>query len=195
MNRSTGVRVRRTDGDPVLAAQIAARYDDDPSGPLEVVVGRWSGPSGPDPILVVGPDDADHMIRCLEAGAIGYVVDDQPLDAIFAAGRSVREGRAVVPDHLLGDLLRHVVDRRRRTSEAEGALDELSARERQVFSVAARGADKNQIGAVLGISPETARTHIANIFGKLGIGSRAELIALAASLGNDTSPLENSELS
>ncbi len=95
-----------------------------------------------------------------------------------------------MPDHLLGDLLKHVVDRRRRAAATLAVLDGLTARELEVFEIAARGADKNRLGEMLMISPATARTHVANIFKKLGINSRSELIALAASLGYEVSPIE-----
>lgn len=179
-----------TDGDPVIAAQLKAMAVE-LSGPLMVVVGRWSGTRSAIPVLVIGPDDPSHMIECIESGARGYVVDVEPIEAMLGAARAVLDGRAVVPDHLLGSLLRHVVDRRRQSRVSQSALEVLSVREREVFDIAARGADKHTIGDSLLISPETARTHLSNIFAKLGVGSRSELIAFAASMGLDVSPINS----
>ena len=57
-----------------------------------------------------------------------------------------------------------------------------------MFALAARGCDKFSIGSQLGMSPETARTHLSNIMTKLEVRSRAGLVAAAAAAGLDTTP-------
>ncbi|HET7294615.1 MAG TPA: alpha/beta fold hydrolase [Vicinamibacteria bacterium] len=55
----------------------------------------------------------------------------------------------------------------------------LSAREREVLKLAMQGRDNGQIGAALYISDKTVRNHVSRIYEKLGVGSRAQAVALA----------------
>jgi two-component system nitrate/nitrite response regulator NarL len=55
----------------------------------------------------------------------------------------------------------------------------LTSREREVLSMLARGGDNQAIAQALVISPQTARTHIQNVLGKLGVHSRLEAAAFA----------------
>jgi DNA-binding NarL/FixJ family response regulator len=62
-------------------------------------------------------------------------------------------------------------------------LSRLTRREREVLALMMRGADNAVIAQALTISPETARTHIQNILGKLGLHSRLEAVAFASGNG------------
>jgi two-component system nitrate/nitrite response regulator NarL len=55
----------------------------------------------------------------------------------------------------------------------------LTRREREVLSLLAQGGDNDAIAQALVISPQTARTHIQNVLGKLGVHSRLEAAAFA----------------
>lgn len=136
------------------------------------------------PVLMLGPThDAGPMIEAVEAGAFGYSDVDAPLESLIADIHSVANGAGVIPPLLLGSLLRHVVERQRLQRRARESLEVLSPRERQVFELSARGFDKEALAAELFISPATARTHVQNLFRKLGVHSVAELVALAAECG------------
>ena len=63
------------------------------------------------------------------------------------------------------------------------ALDELTAREREVLELVARGSDNSKIANRLKISEKTVRNHVSLIFGKLGVNSRAEAVARARDAG------------
>lgn len=155
--------------------------------PVRVVVGSWDGHTrGDERVVVVGLPDAQAMIDAVESAAQGYVSEDAPIARIVDTVLSVAHGRAVIPDDMLGALLGHVVRRQRAARQTDALLDALTPREREVFMVAATGVDKHEIGRLLHISPETARTHLARVMSKLAVSSRAELVARAAALGIDT---------
>jgi DNA-binding CsgD family transcriptional regulator len=63
-------------------------------------------------------------------------------------------------------------------------LEELSPRERQIVRLVAKGHVNKTIGAVLDISPWTVATHLRRIFAKLGVASRASMIAALYQPGN-----------
>ena len=138
------------------------------------------------PVLGVGPDDPDSMLEAIEAGAQGYVGWNSTDDEIREAAQLVAGGTAVVSPLLLGPLLRAVVDRRRQERSVRAALDVLTPREREVFDLAARGLSRAEVAQELIISPDTARTHLQKVMGKLDLHSQAELVAFAASCGLET---------
>jgi DNA-binding NarL/FixJ family response regulator len=132
--------------------------------------------------IVLGPESQQDLVTALEAGASGYLRSDATSAEIASAIRSVIEGVAVVPPLMLGEILRMVVDRRRRESAAQEVLAELTPRERDVLRHAVTGARRSDIAQALYISAETVRTHLQRIMSKLGVHSQAELVALASDL-------------
>ena len=58
----------------------------------------------------------------------------------------------------------------------DSALEELTERELEVLRLAAQGMSNREIALELGISVRTAQTHLSNIFGKMGVGSRTEAV-------------------
>jgi DNA-binding NarL/FixJ family response regulator len=138
------------------------------------------------PVLALGPGDAGVMLTALDAGAQGYLdlaaSDEELADAV----RQVAAGYSVVSPLLLGPLLRSVVERRRGERAQRSMLNVLTAREREVFILAAKGHSRRELAERLVISPATARTHLQNVMAKLDLHSQAELVALAARCGIDT---------
>jgi DNA-binding NarL/FixJ family response regulator len=170
----------------MIASNAAAK-----SAVPDVVIWDVTGPSidalpAEVPVLAVGPNSPEAMMEAIEAGAQGYLhLDSDPADIVEAA-LQVAGGTSVVSPLLLGPLLRAVVERRRQERSQRAALDVLTAREHEVFELAARGLSRAEVAEVLIISPDTARTHIQKVMGKLDLHSQAELVAFAASCGFDT---------
>lgn len=133
------------------------------------------------PTLVLA--DQDQLVEAVDAGCRGFLPRTASLDEIAQAVTTVEQGGAIVPPDLLGALLRHLVERRRKDEDRSAALAELTDREREVFHLAANGARKEEIGEQLYISPATARTHLQRVYRKLGVHSQSELMALAMRIG------------
>ena len=133
------------------------------------------------PTLVLA--DENQLIAAVNAGCRGFLPDSASLEEIHRAVMTLLDGGAVVPPHLLGTLLRHMVDRRRQDTEVRSVLDKLTIRELEVFELAAQGARKEEIGERLYISPATARTHLQRVYRKLGVHSQSELMALGMRIG------------
>lgn len=128
-------------------------------------------------IVFSGQEDEQVLVEALEAGASGYLTKQSPLVDLIAATRAVHRGEALVPPRMLGALLQRLIIRRRERDEALRRLAQLTRREREVLGLLAQGADNDAIARELVISPETARTHIQNLLGKLGVHSRLEAAA------------------
>jgi DNA-binding NarL/FixJ family response regulator len=113
------------------------------------------------------------VVAALDAGAFGYMLKDARPAELFAAIRSVAAGRrAVAP------AAQDAVDAAKRSSARA-----LSAREIQVLSLVARGESNKTLAAKLVISEATAKTHLLNIFEKLGVDDRTAAVTLAIQRG------------
>lgn len=124
-------------------------------------------------------DDEEYINGLLAVGAAGYLTKDEVRQRIVEAVQGVAHGET-------GWLSRRVtVKLLGRTSIGVRPASEsaLSAREREVLRLVARGLDNMQISAALGIGPGTVRTHVNTIFGKLGVHKRSEAVAQAWAQG------------
>ncbi|MEO8424605.1 MAG: response regulator transcription factor, partial [Actinomycetota bacterium] len=134
-------------------------------------------------IVFSGQEDEQILVRALEAGASGYLSKGSPLAHLIDATRAVHRGEALVPPRMLGALLQRLILRRRERDGALRQMATLTRREREVLAYVAQGADNDMIAQHLVISPETARTHIQNVLGKLGVHSRLEAAAFVTQNG------------
>lgn len=134
-------------------------------------------------IVFSAQEDEQILVQSLEAGASGYLSKGAPLAELIEATRAVHRGEALVPPRMLGALLRRLIVRRRERDDALKRMAKLTRREREVLALVAQGADNDVIAQALVISPETARTHIQNVLGKLGVHSRLEAAAFVTQNG------------
>jgi DNA-binding NarL/FixJ family response regulator len=117
----------------------------------------------------------DQVFAALDAGASGFVGKDAPAEEVVAAARhAAANPRAFTARDLAGAM-------QRRMSAPAGP--KLSPREREVLDLLVDGLAIAQIARRLYISESTAKTHVANIYEKLGAGNRAQAVIAAARLG------------
>lgn len=131
-------------------------------------------------------NDDELLVRVVEAGASGFLLKESPLSELIDATRAIGRGQTVIPPGLLGSLLDHLLGRRRKQDEALHHISRLTRREREVLSYLAEGADNSVIAQELFISPETVRTHVQKILGKLNVHSRLEAAAFVIYNGLQT---------
>lgn len=139
----------------------------------------------PAPRLLVLSATSDHrvLLSALSIGAQGYLGKDADVDELLDAVRALLRGEASVPPRMLGGLLHELIQRRRQEGEVHERFARLSRREREVLALLAAGQDHLAIAAQLVISPQTARTHIQNVLGKLEVHSRLEAVSVAVEHG------------
>jgi len=134
-------------------------------------------------LILSGEEDQHTLIEALEAGASGYLTKDCPLNELIFATRAIHRGETLVPPRMLGPLLAQLIRRRRDQTEALRRMSKLTRREREVLAGLAQGVGHEVIAQQLVISPETARTHIQNVLGKLQVHSRLEAAAFVINNG------------
>jgi len=125
-------------------------------------------------LILTTYDTNSDILRAIEAGASGYLLKDTPRDELFAAIRSVAQGKAVLAPTVATRLLRQ-----RKTLVGEV----LSARELEVLSLVARGASNKEIARSLFLSEATVKSHLIHLFGKLGVTDRTAAVTVALQHG------------
>jgi DNA-binding NarL/FixJ family response regulator len=133
--------------------------------------------------VLADEEDERMLVDAVEAGATGFVTKESPLAELVGAARTLHAGETLIPPRMLGPLLSRLIQRRREQDEALRKASGLTRREREVLALLADGADNDGIAQALVISPQTARTHIQNVLGKLGVHSRLEAAAFVVRNG------------
>lgn len=129
-------------------------------------------------VLVLTTYDTDSdTIPAIEAGATGYLLKDAPREELFTAVRAAAEGRTVLSPAIASRLVSAV---RKPAIPADGVL---SAREREVLELVARGTSNREIARELFISEATVKTHLTHLYAKLGVKDRASAVAAAYDRG------------
>jgi DNA-binding NarL/FixJ family response regulator len=118
-------------------------------------------------------DAAEDVIGVIRAGARGYVTKTISSDELNAAIARVSEGDAVFSPRLAGFVLDAFRDGARVGDDAE--LETLTAREREVLQLIARGYKYKEIAGRLHLSVKTIEAHVSSVLRKLQLSSRAEL--------------------
>jgi DNA-binding NarL/FixJ family response regulator len=134
-------------------------------------------------LVLSAREDYRNLIEVLDAGANGYLTRESPLAELIQATRAIHRGDTLVPPGMLGPLLTDLLRRKRDQDRDFEKVARLTSREREVLALLAQGSDNDSIARSLVISPQTARTHIQNILGKLEVHSRLEAAAFVLQSG------------
>jgi two-component system nitrate/nitrite response regulator NarP len=128
-------------------------------------------------ILVYGSGDSATTARAaMAAGAAGFCSNETPPEKLLETALAIASGQMVFP----------FVDVRELNRDPTLALTE---RERSLLNALARGHSNKELADILGISVNTVKFHLRNLYGKLGVASRAQ--ALAFYFSNRAGPSEN----
>jgi DNA-binding NarL/FixJ family response regulator len=131
-------------------------------------------------LVLTGDVDEDALVEVLEAGGSGYLTNESVVEDLIESVRAVSRGETLIPQDMVGSLIGRLMDHRRVQDEAHRRLGRLTPREREVLALLACGEGNDGIAGTLVISPQTARTHIQNVIGKLGVHSRLEAAMFVA---------------
>src|SRR5512139_529801 len=129
-------------------------------------------------LILTAYNDDPYVMAVLQAGANGYVLKTASPEELVQAVRDVHEGKSVLDETVAKKLMTHLF-----SSSKTSAVEELTDRELEVLSLAAKGFTNKAIGTQLGISDRTVQGHLAHIFNKLQASSRTEAVMRAVSLG------------
>ena len=120
-----------------------------------------------------------RVVAALEAGATGYLLKDASDREVADAVRAAYRGEM----RLDPAVARLLAERLRRREPDTAPAERLSEREQEVLACLGRGLSNKEIAAELFITERTARTHVSNILGKLGLASRTQAALYAVERG------------
>ena len=114
--------------------------------------------------------EEEKVTAALEAGASGYLLKDAEAEEVATAVRAAHAGEV----HLDPAVARLLAQRMRERRTAPSPAEPLTEREKEVLALVGQGASNKEIATALFITERTARTHVSNILGKLGLASRTQ---------------------
>lgn len=134
-------------------------------------------------LILSAYDDEDEVTAALVAGASGYVLKTIGVERLVDSIRSVQSGEVLLSPTIAAKVVQQLSRLQDTSVDREEALEMLTPREREVFHLASQGLRNAEIAAKLFLSEKTIKTHLRNIYGKLSLGSKADLRVYAERLG------------
>ena len=136
-------------------------------------------------LILTAYEDDPYVFALLRAGADGYLLKSADPDELVRAVKATAAGGKVLDPAVAGRIVAQMTAGKpaSRPAAASEQVEPLSERELDVLRLAGQGLTNKAIGLSLGISDRTVQGHLANIYGKLGVGSRTEAVTKALKLG------------
>jgi DNA-binding NarL/FixJ family response regulator len=131
-------------------------------------------------------DDDDSVFAALRAGARGYLLKGADEQELLRAIQAVADGEAVFGPGVAQRVLGFLTDAPSRSQDR--AFPELTPREREVVSLIAEGLGNQAIAKRLGLSAKTVMNYVSNVFAKLHVADRSEMIVRARQAGFGQEP-------
>ena len=139
-------------------------------------------------VIVLTTFDLDEYVYdALRAGASAFLLKDTEPRLLIEAVRAVMAGEALLAPQVTRRLIERFVRLPERVSRepapVEDPLKGLTARQREVLALVARGLTNTEIAAAMVVTEATVKTHVSNVFARLGIHDRAQAVIVAYETG------------
>jgi len=125
-------------------------------------------------IVLTNYDEDDLVFSSIRAGASGYLLKEVTATQLTNSIRTVADGFSLIYPSVARRVLDEFGQLRGTATSATDVYSDLTPREREVLRLVASGRANKEIGAQLGISERTVKTHISNIFSKLELTDRTQ---------------------
>ncbi|HEX8032822.1 MAG TPA: response regulator transcription factor [Ktedonobacterales bacterium] len=133
-------------------------------------------------VMLTTYNEEDLVVHALQAGACGYLLKDTNRDTLFRAIRAAIRGELLLQPGIVEHVLAHTTRTPAPSPQGKDS-GELTSREREVLEGVAKGQRSKEIAAHLHITENTVKGHLATIYAKLGVDSRASAVAEAMERG------------
>jgi RNA polymerase sigma factor (sigma-70 family) len=125
----------------------------------------------------------EYVYDALRAGASGFLLKDVPPEQLLAGVHVVARGDALLDPAITRSVIEEFAAKPAVRRELAAKLDELTPREREVFSLVARGLSNAEIARELVVSEGTVKSHVAHVLLKLGLRDRVQSVIYAYESG------------
>ncbi|MEO7587234.1 MAG: response regulator transcription factor, partial [Arachnia sp.] len=135
------------------------------------VTARLRAVTNPPQVLVLTTYETEaDVLRALDAGAKGYLLKDAPPEELFAAIRATARGETSLSPSVAAILVRRA---------SKSTASAITQREVEVLEFLSQGLANKEMARMLLVSEATVKSHLAHIYGKLGVDTRAGAVAAA----------------
>ena len=125
-------------------------------------------------------DTDEYIFDAVEVGARGFLLKDTSRDELFNAVRTISNGNS----YFQPDIASRLADQFAVLRKGGGHVtDALSEREREVLNLIAQGKANKEVASELSLSESTVKSHVSNIFSKLGVNDRTGAVTTAIQKG------------
>jgi DNA-binding NarL/FixJ family response regulator len=128
-------------------------------------------------VMLTALADDETVLESIQAGADGYLTKDRAVEDVVSAVRSAYAGETLLPRAVIVGIAQRVAAARDRSERRQ--VEPLTPREIEVLRALTEGLSTPEICERLFIAPNTLRTHVQNIMGKLRVHSKLEAVAFA----------------
>jgi DNA-binding NarL/FixJ family response regulator len=139
------------------------------------------GADAPRVLILTTFDRNEYVYEALRAGASGFMLKDMPGPQLVAGLRAVAGGDALLAPTVTRRLIEEFAGTRH--APVPDGFAELTARERETFTLVARGLSNAEIAVEHVVSEATVKTHVAHVLAKLGLRDRVQAVVLAYETG------------
>jgi DNA-binding NarL/FixJ family response regulator len=129
-------------------------------------------------VMLTALNDDETVLESIQAGADGYLTKDRAVEEVVNAVRAANAGETLLPRSVIVGIAQRVASARDRGLERRH-VEPLTPRELEVLKTLTEGLSTPEICDRLYIAPNTLRTHVQNIMGKLRVHSKLEAVAFA----------------
>jgi len=125
-------------------------------------------------------ENEEELFSAIESGATGYLLKDMKVDDLVKSVDLIAKGEVIVSPPLGEKLVGKFASMRQKEPESQAGLTQ---QELEIVKLLAKGATNKEIAEKLFITENTAKVHLRNILGKLGLRNRQQVAAYAVQQG------------
>lgn len=136
-------------------------------------------------VILTAYEDDGLILQLIQAGATGYLLKESKTNEVIRAIRVAHGGDSLIDPKVAQKMMRMMMGMAPAipAPPKNGALDQLTSREREVLREIGRGKNNKELAEVFQIGVNTVKTHVARVMQKLEVRDRVELVLLAVQAG------------
>jgi DNA-binding NarL/FixJ family response regulator len=178
-NGAGAVAVAEAEAPDVVLMDIRMPGMDGLEATRAIIGGARGGRSVPKVVILTTFDLDDYVYEALRAGASGFLLKDAPRHDLIAAVFAAAAGDALLAPSVTRRLIERFARQAPEIAPSPSRLASLTARERDILLLVARGRSNTEIAAELFVGEATVKTHIGHVLAKLGLRDRVQAVILA----------------
>jgi DNA-binding NarL/FixJ family response regulator len=134
-------------------------------------------------VILTTFEQDDFIFGALSAGASGFLLKRTRPEELVAALHTIAAGDALLSPSVTSRVIERMAEQPTPDPSRDALLDDLTAREREVLELVARGLSNGEIATALVIEESTVKTHVKRVLSKLGARDRVQAVIFAYETG------------